>query len=209
MIHVFTFDVITGEVEDKAIYPAQVTEESASWLYASNNKYHEDSVDSDKVGKWMLFVPRNRVDSVWDQIKAGIRGQQLWHAKVSTMNANPTHAIMVYTKDYTDLADVIRVLDYLESADIKPRHKDIRYKTDQQTLSGVYSGGAQKPWIYDSGTIRSSLTPNSNALPTQTLAGASREGFYVIPALRNRVTDPSERLVPPGKSSQPAGSFPQ
>lgn len=209
MIHVFTFDVTKGEVDDKKIYPTQVTEESASWLYASNNKYHEDSVDSDKVGKWMLFVPRNRVDSVWDQIKAGIRGQQLWHAKVSTTNRQSSHAIMVYTKDYTDLADVIRVLDYLESADIKPRRKDIRYKTDQQTLSGVYSGGAQKPWIYDSGTIRSSLTHNSNALPTQTLAGASREGLYVIPALRNRVTDPSGRLVPPGKSSQPAGSFPQ
>lgn len=83
-------------------------------MYASNNKYPEDIIDSNKIGKWMLFVHPRQVNYVWDKIKAGIADAELWHAKVTTNNPKRHgHAIMVYTKDYTDLEDVIRVLDYL------------------------------------------------------------------------------------------------
>jgi len=136
--------------------PTEIPCAQAAWLYVENNKYPEELVDYDKVGKWKLFVNRDQVNQVWGKIKKGIFDSNLWQAKVSTVNPDrPVHAIMVYTKDYADLDDVIRVLDYLERANIKPRNKNIRYKTDQQTYAGIYAGGKERPWIYASETIRS------------------------------------------------------
>jgi hypothetical protein len=71
---------------------------------------------------------------------------------------------MIYTKDYTDINDVIHVLNYLESSGIKPPQFTIKYKTDQQTRAGIYSGSRQKPWIYSSDTIRGGAAQRSDSL---------------------------------------------
>lgn len=167
----YTFDLNTNEVTNQCnLCPTEVSKNIAHWLYAENNKYDEDSIDDAKVGKWMLFLSEDVVNAAWDQIKQAVTNGNLWQSKVSSSekdseNNRRIHAIMIYTKDYTDLVDVINVLSFLEDSGIKPPHEIIRYKTDQQTRAGIYRGGRHKPWIYASDTIRgnASTATHTNA----------------------------------------------
>lgn len=154
----FSFDLNKNEVTRQCnLYPTQVKKRDMYWLWAKNNKYDLATIQSKKIGKWMLFLTKQQADVIWDKIKQAIRDGDLWTAKVSTSDPEKprdTHAVMIYTKDYTDLNDVINVLNFLESSGITSPQTIIRYKTDQQTYAGIYSGGEQKPWIYASNTIR-------------------------------------------------------
>lgn len=156
----FEVDLEAKEIFDSEINPTEVKYEKVEWLYASNNKYPEGSVNYDKVGKWMLFIKPQWVNQAWGKIKSGIAKGELWDAKVTTNNPGRRHAIMIYTKDYTDLEDVIRVLNYLERTRLKPNNINIRYKADWQTRAGIYSGGKEKPWLYASETVRELATRN-------------------------------------------------
>jgi hypothetical protein len=152
----YEVDLETNEVYDSGINPTDVEFEKVEWLYAANNKYPKGSVEHhEKTGKWMLFLKPWQVNQVWFDIKSGIAKGKLWHSKVTTNNPlKKTHAVMIYTKDYTDLEDVIRVLDYIYWARLVPRYTMLRYKADWQTLAGIYSGGTERPSIYASETIR-------------------------------------------------------
>lgn len=154
--YTFKFDIHKNELEsDCSLRPSEVLKSEWPWLYAENNKYERSSINSRNVGKWMLFISKDRINAVWDKIKIAIANGDLWSTKVSTSGTDyPTHAIMVYTKDYTDLKDVISVLDYLESSNLKSANETIFYKTDQQTGKGIYSGGIQRSWMYASDTVR-------------------------------------------------------
>lgn len=61
---------------------------------------------------------------------------------------------MVFTLDYKDIGDVIRVLDILEHTGVKLKASQIYYKTNHQTSAIDYSGGKQRHWIYRSNDIR-------------------------------------------------------
>jgi len=159
MLKVFVFDLNKNKLKvNDQIYPTEITQDKVYWLYASNNKYPNRAIDESKCGKWMLFFHRDKIDAAWDKIKKGIQEGNLWDAKVSTRDNNkPMHAIMVYTRDYSDIQDVMRVLNYLEANGLKSAKTVIRYKTDNQTRSGIYSGGAERPWIYSSDTIHKKI----------------------------------------------------
>lgn len=150
----YEFDVGKNQlIADCNFRPTEFTKSDTPWLYAQNNKYDESHYE--KVGKWMLFLPKASVNEIWNKIKAAITTGDLWHAKVSTTNPEKaSYAIMIYTKDHTDLNDVISVLDFLEVSGIKSTHTIIKYKTDEQTRAGVYSYFGQKASIYSSDTIR-------------------------------------------------------
>lgn len=154
----YSYDIHKKEVINECnLYPTDIKQSEMHWLYASNNKYDDDALDNENIGKWMLFVTRDHINAVWDKIKLAVKNGDLWHSKVSTSTPEPgrtSHAIMIYTADYLNLDDVIGVLDFLERSGIKSPQTTIRYKTDQQTRAGIYRGGAQRPWIYSSDTIR-------------------------------------------------------
>jgi hypothetical protein len=159
MIDVFVFDSESKRVVlDSKCQPATVRvkgePDAQYWLYARNNKYEEEKIDHNKVGKWMLFYPSDQINEIWEKVKLGIRNGDLWHAKVSFPNPGyNTQAIMIYTKDYTDIADVTRVLNYLISSGLKPAGRKILYKTDAQTRAGIYRGGKERHWLYDSDSL--------------------------------------------------------
>lgn len=163
----FKFDVYKKKlITNCDLRPTELEQSDTEWLYASNNKYADESIDDKKIGKWMLFVSKNNVNVIWNKIKTAIAEGGLWHSKISTSRSGePTYAIMIYTKDYTDLNDVIYVLDYLESSGIKPPNLTIKYKTDEQTRSGIYRGNSQKPWIYSSDRIRMAAIPQRSDTP--------------------------------------------
>ena len=119
--------------------PSEVTD--VYWIYAKRRegKYPKPTRRS---GKWLVFVEKKDVDEVWAEIKKAVEGGKLGSdAKVATAKPNP-HAtnpnrrvICVYTYDYTDDKDVMRVREGLRTLGITNK---IPYKTDEDTLSGKY-----------------------------------------------------------------------
>ena len=113
------------------------------WIYArgTGEGCHEDG--QTYVGKWLVFVAPAEVDRVWAAIQGATEVDRLGvAAKVSTKHQvgheSNHHVICVYTRDFRDEADVERVLEGLRGIGIEGR---LFYKTDQATLSGIYSSG--------------------------------------------------------------------
>ena len=119
--------------------PSEVTE--VYWLYAlrQEGSYPRPTPRS---GKWLVFVDRNEVDTVWATIKQATEAGQLGgSAKVATAKPNPfatdpkTKVICVYTYDWTDETDVHRIRAELRRLGITQK---IPYKADADTLRDKY-----------------------------------------------------------------------
>ncbi len=111
------------------------------WLY-TERKIGAYPADTENCGKWLIFVPVLQVDEVWAKIKLATEEGRLGSsAKVATAKPNPNatnpdiKVICVYTYDWTDRGDVIRVRRELRRLGITAR---IPYKTDEDTLTGRY-----------------------------------------------------------------------
>jgi len=95
-----------------------------------------------KSGKWLVFVERDNVDKIWQKIKVAVENGTLgMAAKVSTARPNPLsikpniHVICVYTYDWTDKNDVMRVREELTKLGIVSK---IPYKADADTNKSRY-----------------------------------------------------------------------
>ncbi|KAH6615935.1 hypothetical protein B0J18DRAFT_292638 [Chaetomium sp. MPI-SDFR-AT-0129] len=96
-------------------------------------------------GKWMLFPHEKEVNEVWRTVCEGVEAGRLGTgAKVATagIGQNPTRLICVYTGDFTDIADVGRVLLGLVNLGFVPADisREITYKCDAYTYLGIYGG---------------------------------------------------------------------
>lgn len=101
-----------------------------------------DPIDTDEyIGKWLIFVPSEYVDKVWQAIRdETIKGNLGIDAKCATAKSrNPVKLICVYTKDYRDDDDLRRVLIALRKLGIAQR---LNYKTDQATINLEYGPGS-------------------------------------------------------------------
>ena len=96
-------------------------------------------------GKWLVFVSRENVDEVWEKIRNATEagrlgtGSKVSTAKPSRLSSDPakrTHVICVYTRDWTNRNDVMRVREELRKLGIINK---IPYKADEDTLSGKYA----------------------------------------------------------------------
>ena len=119
--------------------PSEVRE--VHWIYAFRKK-GEYPESTSKSGKWLIFVDRKDVDEVWRRIKDAVEEGKLGNkAKVSTAKPKPKyydekkHVICVYTYDWTDREDVMRIREELRKLGIKNK---IPYKADEDTLKGRY-----------------------------------------------------------------------
>jgi hypothetical protein len=69
-------------------------------------------------GKWCVFAASSDVDSAWSKIKAAVEEDKLLFAKVSTAlrsMGRDGHVICVYTRDWTDQPELMRVREVLRS----------------------------------------------------------------------------------------------
>ena len=119
--------------------PSEITE--TFWIYATrkNGKYPKDT---DKSGKWLIFVSLKNLDLVWSKIKIateiGLLGDS---SKAATAKNSPIAAkkdlkvICVYTYDFTDKKDVMRIREELRKIGVVNK---IPYKTDQATRDAKY-----------------------------------------------------------------------
>lgn len=108
-------------------------------------------LDDEQVGKWLIFVPADEVDEAWRKVRdETARGMLGISAKVSTAKPNPDSrderaVIYVYTRDWADEADVMRVRERLRDLGFTER---IGYKRNIETYRGEYSEEGRKVTYY-------------------------------------------------------------
>lgn len=123
------------------------------WFHASGNRKQTKITQNRKknyVGKWLIFTNTNSVDALWKSIKKATKDQILGiESKVSTAKPKDPrigyrkgrHVICVYTYDWRDKEDVIRVREELRKLGVI--HK-IYYKPDEATNEGKYAAKGNK-----------------------------------------------------------------
>ncbi|KAF1937858.1 DUF1917-domain-containing protein [Clathrospora elynae] len=85
-------------------------------------------------GKWMLFPNSTDVTRVWRQVVTGVIDNRLGTTcKVATDDGKDERLICVYTKDFQDADDVLRVLYELNTMGLLNSGKSIYYKPDAYT----------------------------------------------------------------------------
>jgi hypothetical protein len=100
------------------------------------------------VGKWLLFIPSADHDETWLKIRdatkagrlgVGAKAETALNTAMSPFAQGRVKLICVYTGDWTDEADVTRVLRELRALGFNGR---LSYKTDASTLTGQYGSGS-------------------------------------------------------------------
>jgi hypothetical protein len=118
------------------------------WIYAERKDPASYPGDSDRSGKWLVFVKKAEVDQWWAKIKEATENGRLGGvAKVATMKENPNatsadmKVICVYIYGVDDEEDCNRIRQALRELGVTWK---IPYKADADTLAGRYSrkGGA-------------------------------------------------------------------
>ncbi|MBS3790347.1 MAG: DUF1917 domain-containing protein [Candidatus Thermoplasmatota archaeon] len=93
-------------------------------------------------GKWEFPILPEKVDEVWSDIRNLVEQDRIWGAQVTTewireKKDSEKHIIRVYTPNYLDKSDVMRVGNLLKDrCGIK---EDIYYKPDIYNILQVYS----------------------------------------------------------------------
>lgn len=134
-------------------------------------------------GKWMLFPKLDDLPRVWRQVaEATSEGKLGPTSKVGTWEPDsPTKGtlICVYTKDFSELADVKRVLDSLHDLNIVSKGVTIYYKCDAYTHLEIMSGNKYKlqPSLYSSEEVRNDKVKykDGTILRLKTKSGAMEE----------------------------------
>lgn len=102
-------------------------------------------------GKWLIFPNTTSVNEVWSTIAEATVADRLGpSAKVSTVEQDSDqHVICVYSADFTDRNDVMRIRDELRKFGHDHR---LTYKADIYTHLNVYAGNKFniKPTVYSS-----------------------------------------------------------
>ena len=92
-------------------------------------------------GKWIVERPPEQVDNLWERVVDDTTESILWDAKVTTRAGcaafdEEEHALLVFTPNYFDRADVNRVRRRLRA--VHDVTEPIRYKPDVYTLDRIH-----------------------------------------------------------------------
>jgi hypothetical protein len=121
------------------------------WIVQDAPDARTEDMDDEKAGKWLIFLQDDRVDELWRRVRnATAAGELGISAKVSTAKPNPESrderkVIYVYTRDWADEADVMRVRERLREMGVIER---IGYKRNIETFRGEYSEKGKKVTYY-------------------------------------------------------------
>ncbi len=108
-------------------------------------------VDDENAGKWLIFIEAGEVDAAWRWIRdETVAGRLGISAKVSTAKPNPESrddrkVIFVYTRDWRDEEDVMRVRERLRELGFTER---LGYKRNIETYKGEYSKKGKRVTYY-------------------------------------------------------------
>lgn len=102
-------------------------------------------------GKWQVFVKLENLDDLWKKVheltvqgKLGPSSKTATACKNSNARNENMKVIIVYTKDYRDLADVARVAWTLYEQKVFVKG-ELKYKTNEKTKAKAYAWKDKKP----------------------------------------------------------------
>jgi len=133
----------------EGVAPSRTTQ--MYWIVEDNPSAGEVDVTGEQVGKWVIFSDAADVDALWQKVRdATVAGDLGISSKVSTARPNPDSrddrkVIYVYTKDWSDEADVMRVRERLRALGVTGR---IGYKRNIETFAGEYAVRGKKVTYY-------------------------------------------------------------
>jgi hypothetical protein len=132
----------------QSLSPSKVRDEY--WVHAVNSFGHKDWTD--RSGKWLLFIPSQKIDEIWVLISGEtVAGRLGIASKAATAKRNPLarnswmKVICIYTYDSVDVEDVMRVRQRLREIGFT---KKLSYKTDGATRQGVYATGSERVSLF-------------------------------------------------------------
>ncbi|MBP2146873.1 hypothetical protein J2129_002327 [Methanofollis sp. W23] len=133
----------------EGVVPSQTTQ--MYWITIDNPAAGALTPNNELAGKWLIFCEITEVDAIWKKVRdATVAGDLGLSAKVSTARPDPDSrddrkVVYVYTRDWSDEADVMRVREHLRALGITDR---IGYKRNLETFAGEYSEKGKKVTYY-------------------------------------------------------------
>jgi Domain of unknown function (DUF1917) len=135
--------------EGEGVIPSKTTQ--MYWIVLDAPGSAPEAIEDENAGKWLLFQEPDAVDAAWKKIRDATVAHELGiSAKVSTAKPNPDSrdnrkVIYVYTKDWADEADVMRVREKLRTLGFTDR---IGYKRNIETFAGEYAQKGKRVTYY-------------------------------------------------------------
>ena len=143
-------DTIYGMLcNGEGVIPSKTTQ--MYWIVQDAPGSPPEAIEDEKAGKWLIFQEQGLADASWKKIRDNTVALNLGiSAKVSTSKPNPESrdnrkVIYVYTKNWADEADVMRVRETLRSLGFTER---IGYKRNIETFAGEYAKKGKRVTYY-------------------------------------------------------------
>lgn len=121
------------------------------WIVLDAPSSAPEAIEDENAGKWLIFQEPDAVDAAWKKVRDATMAHELGiSAKVSTAKPNPDSrdnrkVIYVYTRDWADEADVMRVRGRLKELGFVDR---IGYKRNLETFAGEYASKGKRVTYY-------------------------------------------------------------
>ena len=121
------------------------------WIVLDAPGSAPEAIEDENAGKWLIFQEPDQVDASWKKVRdATVAGELGISAKVSTAKPNPDSrdnrkVIYIYTKDWADETDVMRVREKLRELGFVDR---IGYKRNLETFAGEYAKKGKRVTYY-------------------------------------------------------------
>jgi Domain of unknown function (DUF1917) len=133
----------------EGVIPSKTTQ--MYWIVQDAPDNLPEAIEDENAGKWLIFQEPDQVDVSWKKVRdATVSGDLGISTKVSTAKPNPESrdnrkVIYVYTKDWADEADVMRVRQKLKDLGFVDR---IGYKRNLETFAGEYAKKGKRVTYY-------------------------------------------------------------
>ncbi|WP_292370570.1 putative phosphothreonine lyase domain-containg protein [Methanoregula sp. UBA64] len=133
----------------EGVVPSRTTQ--MYWIVQDAPGSAPEAIEDEHAGKWLIFQEPDAADDAWKKVRDATVSLSLGiSAKVSTAKPNPDsrdnrRVIYVYTKDWADEADVMRVREHLKSLGFVDR---IGYKRNLETFAGEYAQKGKRVTYY-------------------------------------------------------------
>ncbi len=133
----------------EGVIPSKTTQ--TYWIVQDAPGSAPEAIEDENAGKWLIFQEPDQVDAVWKKVRDATVALELGiSAKISTAKPNPDSrdarkVIYVYTKDWADEPDVMRVREKLRELGFVDR---IGYKRNIETFAGEYAKKGKRVTYY-------------------------------------------------------------
>ncbi len=137
--------------DGEGVIPSKTTQ--MYWIVLDAPGSAPEAIEDENAGKWLIFQEPDLVDAAWKKVRDATVSQELGiSAKVSTAKPNPDSrdnrkVIYVYTKDWAEESDVMRVREKLRQLGFVDR---IGYKRNIETFAGEYAKKGKRVTYYSS-----------------------------------------------------------